>query len=340
MNGFSLRVAFFLILVGAFSCVVVHGEEEAATETPKAASAEEIATWIKALDGPQYREREEATQRLLTAGKAALDPLLKVANSDQPEPADRAIWILRNMGRSADNSLALSALEHVVQLRNRPAIVSKAEVELTNRSVTACAERLEPLGADVSMRIENIESGPMPFLTVELGDKWHGTLDDLRQLIKMQRILRFRLQGAPVSDDIVKMFAEKQTLANLMLIETKVTPDAVDYVKEKHPDTAVYVRNLVKLGVSAEKSPAGMVVNIVQPDTAAANANMAVGDIIVTIDGHPVPDFDRLTARIAQHQPGEQVELEIIRKELVKDKPPVEKRMKIQPVLGTWPDRD
>jgi hypothetical protein len=339
MNRVFLILALFAVATGCFSFAVVLGEEKAATETSKPVSAEEVATWIKALDDSRYREREEATQRLLSAGKPALDSLLTIANSDQPEPADRAIWILRNMGRSPDNSLALSALEHVVQLRNRPAIVSKAEVELTDRSVTACAERLEPLGAEVSMRIENIETGPTPFLAVELGEKWHGTLDDLRQLIQMQRVLRFRLQGAPVSDDIVKMFAEKQILTNLMLIETKATPDAVDFVKDKHPETTVYVRNLVMLGVSAEKSPAGMIVRTVRQDTAAANAKIVEGDVIVSIDGHAVPDFDRLTARIAQHQPGEQVELEIIRTERRNDMP-IEKRIKISPVLGTWPDRD
>jgi S1-C subfamily serine protease len=82
-----------------------------------------------------------------------------------------------------------------------------------------------------------------------------------------------------------------------------------------------------------------MIVRTVRPDTAAANAKIVENDVIVSIDGHPVPDFDRLTARIAQHQPGEQVELEIIRTERVNDKL-IEKRMKISPVLGTWPDRD
>jgi hypothetical protein len=332
MNRLLRHVVLFVTFVVSFSCAVdTRGEEQAATETANPASTEDIAGWIKALDDAHYREREQASQRLLSAGMPALGPLLTVANSDQPEPADRAIWILRSMGRSPDNTLALAALEHVVQLTNRPAIVSKAEVELTDRSVTACAERLEPLGAEISMRIEPIESGPMPFLTVQLGEKWHGTLEDLKQLTRMQRVVRFRLEGTPVSDDVVKMFAEKPNLANLMLIETKVTPDAVDAVKEKHPETTVYVRNLVMLGVSAEKSAAGMVVTSVRPETAAANAKMLDGDIIVTIDGHPVPDFDRLTARIAQHQPGEKVDLEIIRKD---------QRMKITPVLGTWPDRD
>ena len=321
-----------MAIVGCISgAAVARAEEQRATETATPASTEDITAWIKALDDIHYREREQASQRLLSAGLPALDPLLAVANSNQPEPADRAIWILRNMGRSPDNALAIAALEHVVQLKNRPAIVSKAEVELTDRSVTACAERLEPLGAEITMQIEPIESGPMPFLKVRLGEKWHGTLEDLRQLARMQRVVRFHLEGTPVSDDVVKLFAEKPNLANLMLIETKVTPDAVDVIKEKHPETTVYVRNLVMLGVSAEKSAAGMVVTQVRPETAAARAEMAQDDIIVSIDGHPIPDFDRLTVRIAQHQPGDKVELEIIRKD---------KRMKITPVLGAWPDRD
>ena len=155
MNRFCHFAVVIAAMNGGISYAVsARAEEQAAASGTKPASADDIAGWIKALDNAQYREREEATQQLLSAGAPALDPLLKVANSDQREPADRAIWILRSLGRSPDNTLALAALEHVVQLRNRPSIVSKAEVELTDRSVAACAERLEPLGAEVSMRIE------------------------------------------------------------------------------------------------------------------------------------------------------------------------------------------
>src|SRR6476469_1252554 len=94
--------------------------------TGQAARAAEIASWISALDDNRYKAREQATQHLIAAGAATLDPLLVVANVDRPEPADRAIWILRRLGGSRDNDLAVDALEHLAQLKGRPALVSKA----------------------------------------------------------------------------------------------------------------------------------------------------------------------------------------------------------------------
>jgi S1-C subfamily serine protease len=45
------------------------------------------------------------------------------------------------------------------------------------------------------------------------------------------------------------------------------------------------------------------------------------------MNGHTLPDFDRLTARIAQHQPGETVEVEIMRGN---------ERKKLSVTLGSW----
>jgi S1-C subfamily serine protease len=49
--------------------------------------------------------------------------------------------------------------------------------------------------------------------------------------------------------------------------------------------------------------------------------------VVATIDGHALPDFDRLTVRVAQHQPGDKVAMEIIRGE---------KKLKISVTLGSW----
>jgi serine protease Do len=69
----------------------------------------------------------------------------------------------------------------------------------------------------------------------------------------------------------------------------------------------------------------------VQSGSAAAAAGIQQGDIIATIDGHKLPDFDRLTVRIAQHQPGDKIEVEIIRND---------QRMKLTPVLGIRPEHE
>ena len=332
MNGLIKRIVVLAGLINVLACApIVRAEERPAASEAKPATADEIATWIKSLDDARYRAREEATQHLLDAGAAALDPLLVVANGDRPEPADRAIWIMRRMGRSRDNILALAALEHLVQLQNRPGIVAKADAELTDRSVSACEQRLSPLGAEMASQLEPVEAAMVPVLLVRLGEKWHGTNDDLRQVAQLRQLRHFRLEGAPIGDEVVKMFAAKEKLAYLQLIDTKVTPAAVDAVKDKHPDAVVYVRNQALLGVAAETHAAGVMVIMVQQGSAAANAGILQGDIIATLDGSPLPDFDRLTARIAQHQPGDKVEVEIVRND---------KRLKLTPVLGSRPEQE
>src|SRR5690348_14412880 len=109
MNGLIRQSAWQLMLVIACCAATagVRAEEPKSPAAAKVASADEISAWIKDLDAGRYRTREEATQRLLAAGAPVLDPLLVVANGDPPEPADRAVWIMRNLSRSRDNDLAL-----------------------------------------------------------------------------------------------------------------------------------------------------------------------------------------------------------------------------------------
>src|SRR5688500_1368325 len=71
------------------------GQDNAAAAERPAPSAEQIAAWIAQLDDNRYLVREQATRDLLESEAAALDPLLTTANGKPPEPADRAVWILR-----------------------------------------------------------------------------------------------------------------------------------------------------------------------------------------------------------------------------------------------------
>lgn len=294
----------------------------------QAASPAEIASWIGALDDNRYQVREQATQHLITAGSAALDPLLVIANGDRPEPADRAIWIMRRLGGARDNDLAVAALEHLAQLKGRPAIVSKAEAELDDRSIAACERRLTPLGAELILRNEAIDfttSGNV--LHVRLNPTWHGTVEDLGVIAKLPRQLYFELDGAAFDDAVAKMFETRQKLAFVKFTNSKVSPAAVDSLKQKHPESVVVLRNQAMLGVGGQTHKSGVLVTDVRQGTAAAAAGIVPGDVIATIDGHPLPDFDRLTVRVAQHQPGDKVGMEIIRGE---------QKLKITVTLGSW----
>jgi hypothetical protein len=293
-------------------------------------SPEQIEEWIAQLDDNRYLAREKATQQLIDAGDVALDPLLAVANSDRLEPADRAVWILRQLAKSADNGRAIAALERLVQIKGRPALVEKAELELAERSVKACQERLAPLGAEITMEARQFDlMSIVPLLTVRLGEKWRGTAEDLRCLAQLRRQLYYRFEGHAIDDTVARFFEEKEKLAFAQFWNTKVTPAAIDGIKARHPEAMVYVRGRALLGVQArqEPHPAGVMVSRVEPGTAANAAGIVAGDVIASIDGHSLPDFDRLTAHIAQHQPGKTVPVEIIRGN---------ERKTLAVTLGSW----
>lgn len=277
-------------------------------------SAEEIAGWVSQLDDGRYLVREQATRNLLETGSAALDSLLKTANGQRPEPADRAVWIMRRMARSRDDAQAIAALEHIVQLSNRPTLVGRADVELAERSLMACQSRLSPLGAEIALEPTQVDLVTVvPMLHVRLGDKWKGTPEDLRCLADLRRQQHFRLDGKAINDTVVKYFVEKEALAMLHLWNVDVSADVVDELKDRHPDAMVFVRGEALMGVAAESRPAGVEVQRVERESGAATAGIVKGDVIASMNGRPLQDFDRLTARIAEHQPGETVELELIR---------------------------
>jgi hypothetical protein len=332
-----LRHLLLVVCVAATYLASPARGETLDTPTATQASAEstsDLAEWIAQLDDNRYLVREKATQNLIDAGDAALDPLLAVANGDRIEPADRAVWIMRRLAKSPDNNRAIAALERIVQLEGRPALVEKADLELAQRSVKACQEKLSPLGAELSMIAQQIDFvRVVPILNVALGEKWRGTAEDLKCIAQLRRQYYYRLEGEAISDEVMNFIAEKEKVEFVQLWYTKVTPAAVDTLKARHPQARVYVRGEALLGVKAkeEPHPAGVVVDSVQPGSGAFNAGIAAGDIIVSLDGNSLPDFDRLTAHIAQHRPGTTVPVEIIRGG---------ERTTLTVTLGSWANQE
>jgi S1-C subfamily serine protease len=57
----------------------------------------------------------------------------------------------------------------------------------------------------------------------------------------------------------------------------------------------------------------GVLINEVEPDSPAANAGLAPGDVIVAVNGQPILDFDNLRLNVANNKPGEQIRLDVLR---------------------------
>lgn len=314
MRHLSLLVVIATLLGGGVLRQIVRADDSPAK--PQAADATQIEKWIGELDSNRYLVRERATQQLLAAGAPALDPLLAAANGDRPEPADRAVWVLKKLGDSDDRQLALSALDRLVQVQGRPVAVAEALQAQSRLRELACQERLATLGGRLTI-VDYVlpDVGPVQVVRVELGDDWRGNVDDLKSLMGLTQHDYFRLVGPAVDDQVIKLFESKAGLRLLQIFTSRVTKAAADSLKAHQPKAVVYIRNRALLGIQGDSQTDG--VRVIQADAkyGAAQAGILVGDVIAKIDGQPIKDFDRLTAVIAQHQPGDEVDVTIVRGE-------------------------
>ncbi|NLF72246.1 MAG: hypothetical protein GX575_24695 [Candidatus Anammoximicrobium sp.] len=116
MNPFSIQWTFPLAAVLALpNCFAAAPTPAESVPNAPAASAEQIAGWIRQLDSPRFAERTEATRRLEEAGKDAFPALIEAAVGDSREATLRAIEILRKHSQEGDESLpaAKEALQKI-----------------------------------------------------------------------------------------------------------------------------------------------------------------------------------------------------------------------------------
>ena len=201
-------------------------------------------------------------------------------------------------------------------MNGRPAVVAEARQIQSRLRELACQEQLAKLGGRLTT-VEYVlpDLGPVSIVRVELGDDWRGNVDDLKCLLSLDQHQYFRLVGSAVDDKAVKLFESKEGLRLLQIFTSRVTPAAADALKSHQPKAIVYIRNRALLGITGDSQANGVRVTQAQDNYGAAKAGIVVGDVVTKIAGMPIKDFDRLTAVIAQHQPGDEIDVTILRGE-------------------------
>jgi hypothetical protein len=289
-----------------------------------------INSWIGKLDDDRYQVREEATQRLYEAGAAALDPLLVVADGERPEPSDRSVWIMRRLSTAKDPALRRKALVHLASLKKRPQVAAAARQQLAEIEHQEAVDAMEELGARYLSAGEFVpQLGSNYSSRLILDERWHGKdadLDQLRHLIGLRHVI---IIGTDISFEGVKELQHCETLQELWLYGTKLTPDDLAKLRKLLPEVMIDYRQGALLGVASASADAmgPAVVTRVEPGSAAANAGVLQGDIIQKFDGEAIPNFKTLTQKVGSHHPGDEITLGIMRNG---------KPMDLKVKLGKW----
>ncbi len=317
------------------NCRAFAEEQVASTELSKskpAPSAEEISTWITQLNDNRYLIREEATRQLQEAGAAALAQLRATADGESPEAADRSVWIMRRLSTSKDSQLKRRALENLAELKKRPQVAGAAKAALDTLRHQEAVVAIEQLGGKYVESELMVQAGGI-VRTGRLGldSRWHGGDAGIVHLRNLNGMRLVRVVGTDISAAALKKeLPECKSLQMVCLYGTKLTPEDAESLRKLLPaPIEVDYRRGGLLGVASTlpDGPGPAVVRMVTPGGAAATAGVQAGDVIEKLDGEPLANFKALTQKIGEKQPGDEVEITIIREG---------KPMDFKVKLGAW----
>ena len=306
----------------------------AADEPPTIAETAEIATWVEQLGAEQFSQREAASKSLASAGQAALGPLGDAIGRDDLEVASRAIEIVCGFLDSDDDVLAGAAEKLLETIAEGPpsAVTRLADgaLEFHHRGMTqATREKLEALGAVIS---EGMFLSGNRGLQVILNTRWRGTSEDLRLLSRLQGVRLVGAFGVPLDAAAVAALGRLHGVEAMQLYGTSISDELLAALTAKLPNARIDVRKGGKLGVAGQPMIGPCVITHVQEGSAAAKAELQIGDVVLSIDGTAVANFEALTTEVGRHGPGDTITLEIDR--TVPGEPA--RRFKSAVVLDGW----
>jgi len=291
-----------------------------------AVTPQQVAEWVVQLDDDRFAVRETAQQQLVAAGGAALEAVGQAATGGSLESSTRAVAILLAWTQTPDAALNLGALERLAALKNRPAESAMAADKLAEVRELAAIKAIVDMGGQVNIDQQvNAFNGVSQSLQVVIGMKWKGGLDGLDRLKDVRRASTVSFHSSALGEQVVSALPSMPQLLRVEFYGVEVSPQSLEELKKQAPNAMVEVRSGARLGIVGMHAimgapnpinpggPGGAAVKDVLPGSCAAKAGIQPGDVITEFAGQPVNDFPHLTGEIAKCQPGDKVELKVLR---------------------------
>jgi membrane-associated protease RseP (regulator of RpoE activity) len=171
-------------------------------------------------------------------------------------------------------------------------------------------------------------------LEVELTTTWQGEPADIRQIGHLQQLAVVSIHGVPIDADTLAVLGSLKGVQRIDLFGTGAGPAEARRLAERLPDARIDVRRGGRLGVSSTAFGGPCEIRTVEPGSAADQAGLRSGDVVLSIDGTDVASFDELTARLGECAPGEVVRLSVARHGGTADGEP--ERIECQVRLDAW----
>jgi hypothetical protein len=239
------------------------------------------------------------------------EPAAELSGEDGPSGAGDA-------EATEDERLELAAAAEQVLCR----ISEQADAPLAGFAVAALdfhhrglsqesRERLEALGALVTEDFSPL-SGQRG-LHVVLTTDWRGKPDDLRLVPRLRNVVQVSVRGLRLDDKAAAALARVRGVERFEFYGTGITDTAIDLLRSRFPESKIDIRKGGKLGVGGQPSIGPCMITQVVGGSAADKAGLQISDIVLSIDGQAMPNFEALTDKVGKHGPGETLVLDVQR---------------------------
>lgn len=214
-----------------------------ATAVAESPAVEQLELWIEQLNDDRFGVRTRATNKLIEAGAAVVEPVSKLVETGNLEVATRAVYVLQKLAYSEDLEVqerSLQALRAIAD-SGKPAparLAREAIVGLGDIRQQRAAKALTRLGASIA------HYGPARFavkrqLEVEIGPDWTGAVKDLKRLVWLRDLRKLTFVGPQVTNAWIASIRELEGVSYLIIKDAQITDDALRDIGEMK--TLVYL---------------------------------------------------------------------------------------------------
>ena len=250
-----------VVLPALLLVTVAHAAEPKPSKPHSAATPQQIAQWVSQLGSDNYQVREEASDDLIQAGRAAIDATVAASQKDDLEVTTRAVQVLGVLLKSDDldtADAAAAALGKVAAVRNSStaamaaagiATDALAEFELARQEQTLA--EIRHLGGNVN--VGNPLTGNADGVQVLLESEWHGGAAGLKLLKRVPNLEHLGFHGVAITDADLASLDGLPRLQTVELFGTKVSMAGVQKFAQAHPDVQkIDRRSDAKLGIMGD----------------------------------------------------------------------------------------
>lgn len=241
MRSITFALLRLPLAILAWAAAVATAAAGSPARPVRAATREEIRQWVEALNSDRFVEREEATEKLMSAGPDAIAPLSEALQGNNLEVMTRGIFILQELAMSSEattESAAWAALEKIAATRFTSAARRAADAlnKLETLSQDRALAELKRLGATVGPETSEFV---MPLnmvmpegLTLVFGSNWRGTEKDLARLKRVHDLAELVFEGPLVTDEWLKYPGTVKGLSILTIKRAPITDAGVRQLRD------------------------------------------------------------------------------------------------------------